>query len=121
VNHPDFGWQAFGGNVTVSGTAVSVTPLDSFRRRVYLAPVGLFLTLDAGEFQGVDVDATTHAVRVRLGPASSHTTSARLRIEQPAKISGVGTYKAQGSFGTERGAVVVPLTSSPTEVALSQN
>jgi Family of unknown function (DUF5695) len=121
VNHPDFGWQAFGGTVAVAGSTVTVTPLDSLRRRLYLAPVGLYLTLDAGEFQSVDLDATTHAVHVRLAPASNVTKTARLRIEQPAKVVGVGSYAAAGSFTKERDAVVVPLTSATTELTVSAN
>ena len=43
-----FGWQAFGGNVQTKGDWVRVFPKDALRRRVYIAPRGLFLTLDAG-------------------------------------------------------------------------
>jgi hypothetical protein len=118
VNHPDFGWLAFGGSVTVTGSTVSVTPLDSLRRRVYLASVGLYVTLDAGEMTGVDLDTATHAVRVRLAASTAITPSARVRLEQPAMVSGVGTYAVTGSFGTERGATVVPLSGSTTELTL---
>src|SRR6185369_1992352 len=92
INHPEFGWQSFGGNVTVKGDWIKVEPLDSFRRRVYLAPVGLWLTLDAGTFETVEVNSRTNAVRVALSPSSTFTPDARLRIEQPAKIPGVGTF-----------------------------
>src|SRR4029077_1935469 len=50
MNHPEFGWIAFGGNITVAEGVVRVAPLDSSRTRVYLAPLGLWLTLDAGCF-----------------------------------------------------------------------
>jgi uncharacterized protein DUF5695 len=117
INHPDYGWQAFGGNVSVRspgssdrGTWVTVLPLDSLRRRVYIAPLGLYLTLDAGTFESIAVNPATRVVRVTLSPASTFTPSARLRIEQPAKIQGIGTYTVtSGRFATERGAVVVPL------------
>jgi hypothetical protein len=107
--------------VAVSGSTVTVTPLDSLRRRLSLAPVGLYLTLDAGELQSVDLEPTTHAVKVRLAPATSVTPSARLRVEQPARAGGVGKYSLSGSFTKERDAVVVPLTSAATEVTLSAN
>jgi hypothetical protein len=119
INHPEFGWQAFGGNVTVSGNTITVTPLDSLRRRVYLAPVGLWLTLDSGKFQTVVLDSGTHAVKVTLAPSDSNTPSARLRLEQPATVSGVGTYAASGSYTQERGAYVVPLGSGATSVDLT--
>jgi hypothetical protein len=119
VNHPDFGWQAFGGNLSVLGTTISVTPLDSVRRRIYLAPVGLWLTLDAGQFQKVDFDAQANTVQVTLAPGDANTAAARLRIEQPATVTGVGTYAPTTTLGMERDAYVVTLGSSATTVSLS--
>ena len=117
VNHPDFGWQAFGGNLTQSGTAVVVTPLDSFRERFYVAPAGLWLTLDAGQFQQVEYDTQSGGVRVTLAPADTYTPDARLRVEQPAQPA--GTYSVVGSYSVERDAYVVPLSGSATVVDLS--
>jgi len=37
LEHPEFGWQSFGGNISVSGAWVNVQPLDSFRKRVCCA------------------------------------------------------------------------------------
>jgi hypothetical protein len=120
IDHPEFGWQAFGGNLSVTGNTIRVTPLDSFRQRIYLAPAGLWLTLDSGKFQALDFDSVTHAVRITLGPSDSTTPSARLRIEQPAAL-GIGTYAAATSFARERGAVVIPLAAGTTQVDLSLN
>jgi hypothetical protein len=121
VNHPDFGWQAFGGNLTNAGGWVTVKVLDSFRRRIYIAPLGLYLTLDAGTLDSVAIHATTKAVRITLSPATSFTPNARLRIEQPAKITGVGTYSpASRTFTPERGATVVPLKATATVIELGQ-
>jgi hypothetical protein len=121
INHPDYGWQAFGGNVTTGGGWVTVQTLDSLRRRVYIAPLGLYLTLDAGTFERVAINPSTRAVRVTLSPAGAFTPSARLRIEQPAKITGVGAYAlTMGTFTTERGAIVVPLGRMATTIELGQ-
>ena len=51
IDHPEFGWLVFGGNLEVDGQVFRVKPLDSFRRRLYIAPFGLWLTLDAGTFE----------------------------------------------------------------------
>lgn len=117
VNHRDFGWQAFGGNVSVSGDVVSCSVLDSFRKRVYIAPVGLWLTLDAGQFEKVEYDTVTGDVRVVLAPQDSYTSVARLRVEQPAELDGVRSYSASG-FEIEREAYVIPLGSGQTAVDL---
>jgi hypothetical protein len=114
IDHPDFGWQSFGGNVSVSGDTVKVQPLDSFRQRVYVAPRGLWLTLDAGTFEGIEVNVKTHTVRVGLSPASEQTPTARLRIEQPAKVPGVGTYRPATRLPSQREAFEVPLKKGAT-------
>jgi len=118
VNDPEFGWQAFGGNVKVEGSTVKVTPLDSFRMRVYVASAGLWLTLDAGQFSSVEVNAKTGAVRVALAAATKFTPAARLRIEQPAKVKGVGTCRPATTFKSERDAFVIPLKAGVTWVEL---
>lgn len=120
VNHPDFGWVAFGGNIKTEGDVVKLTPRDSFRMRVYLASVGLWLTLDAGEFESVEWDTKTGTVRVGLAAASPYTSEGILRIEQPARVKGVGDYSPDGTiYKPERGAFVVPLHKETTWVTLA--
>ena len=119
VHHPDFGWVAFGGNIRVEGETVKVTPLDSFRMRMYLASTGLWLTLDAGQFEALKLDEKTGAIRVGLTPATQYLRVARLRIEQAGKIEGAKTYQPAKSWKQERGAYVVPLRTATTWVELT--
>ncbi len=119
VHHPEFGWVAFGANVREEGQTVKVTPLDSFRMRVYVASAGLWLTLDSGQFETVEVNAKTGAVRVELAAATQYLHTARLRIEQPAKVKGAGAYRPAKLFKQERGAFVIPLGTGTTWVDLS--
>jgi len=118
IDHPEFGWQAFGGNVSVKGDWVNVQPLDSFRRRVYLAPLGLWLTLDAGTFDRVSVNTRSNVVRITLSPADAFTPNARLRIQQPAKLPGVGGYTPPRKFVSVRDAFTIPLKGSPISIEL---
>jgi hypothetical protein len=120
INHPEFGWQAFGGNVKQTGPWIKTQALDSFRMRFYIAPKGLWLTLDAGNIDSVEFNARTGAVRVGLSPATASTSAARLRVEQPAKLAGVGTYAPRGNLKLEREAYTVPLKKSVTWVELSE-
>ena len=119
VHHPEFGWQAFGGNLSVQGSMIHIQPLDSFRMRVYLAPRGLWLTLDAGKFAGVELDTRTGAVRVGLAPADPYTPQARLQVEQPAKIAGVGAYRPKKELSVAGGAYTVPLGKGVTLITLT--
>jgi hypothetical protein len=117
VTHdPEFGWLAFGGNISAEGESVTVKPLDSARSRVYIAPLGLWLTLDAGKFDSVAM--TDESVWVSLSPATPHSPIARLRVEQPAAIDGVGMFAPTEQFTTERGGHVIPLSDRTTEVIL---
>ena len=117
VHHPEFGWLAFGGNLTTEGSTVKVTPLDSARQRVYLAPFGLWLTLDAGTFDRVEITGNT--VRIGLSPATQYTPEARLRIEQPAQVEGVGKYHPVPAFRPERDALLIPLAKNITWLELT--
>ena len=118
VNHPEFGWIAFGGNVQTQGDVVTVTPRDSSRARIYIASLGLWLTLDAGEFESVKVNSATGVVRVGLAGASEATPEGLLRIEQPARISGVGDYRPASALQSRRSGYVVPLQKETTWLEL---
>jgi hypothetical protein len=117
----EFGWLTFGGNLSFVGQMVSVEPRDSFRQRVYLAPLGLWLTLDSGQFEKVTLDQVTNQVEVRLASGDAYTPVARLRIEQPARVDGVGVIaplEKLGQLTMERGAYVLPLGKTSVSLRL---
>jgi hypothetical protein len=119
VHHPEFGWVAFGGNTRIKGDTVQVTPLDSSRSRVYVASLGLWLTLDSGTFDSVELNSKSGAVRVGLSGATKFTPEARLRVEQPAKVTGIGTYHPALTLRLERDVYVVPLKKGITWIDLT--
>jgi hypothetical protein len=109
INHPEFGWLAFGGNAKVGPQVVRVQPLDSLRQRVYLAPRGVWLTLDSGTFESIEINSRTNQIRVGLAPQTPDAPEARLRVEQPAKVAGAGTYRPRSTLPKERDAYVIAL------------
>jgi hypothetical protein len=113
IDNPEFGWQSFGGNISAIGNWVNVQPLDSFRKRVYIAPLGLWLTLDAGTFERIAINERSDLVRVTLSRADRFTPNARLRVQQPARSAQVGRYAPRRKFVNERDAFTIPLGSSP--------
>ena len=123
VDHPEFGWQAFGGNLTAGEDedVVSVRPLDSFRKRLYVAPYGLWLTLEAGTFEEVAINTGKRTVRLALAAADEYTAEARLRIEQPARIEGIGVFSPEAGTVLDRGAYVFPLEPGTTWITLLRN
>lgn len=84
VHDPALGWIAFGGNITRHGRTIELTVLDSSRQRVYIAPEGLWLTLDAGHFDRVTYNTATRRTTVHLSPATPYDTAAKLHITYPA-------------------------------------
>lgn len=118
VDDRALGFLCFGGALQESRGEVRVTPLDVARSRVYLAPLGLWITLDAGRIRQVEFNPHSGVVRLRLDAASEITPTAYLRLQQPAVIAGVGQYQPVETFESERGAWAVPLQPHPVEIEL---
>jgi len=117
VDHPRFGWLAFGGNIRKDRDIVRVTPLDSYRSRIYVASLGLWLTLDVGKFEGLEVNLKTGEVRLGLAATTPFNSTARLNVEQQALVK-AGGYRPVAPLKSERGAFIVPLGKEVTWIAL---
>ncbi|KAK1226171.1 hypothetical protein PQX77_010863 [Marasmius sp. AFHP31] len=126
INHPDFGWQAFGGNV-VSTNPVQVQVRDPVRRRVFIAPIGALLTLDAGAFSTITYNPSARTVQVEvLATADGISTSGaaaapqgRLVISQTASVGGVGVLRPTTTLTQDAGAYVIPFSGGRATVTLS--
>ena len=116
ANDPEFGWLAFGGNLTATEKTIHVQPRDSFRQRVYWAPLGVWLTLDSGRFQQVSFESGQ--LKICLEPKDAFTDHALLRVEQAATAAGRGTFAPVQALQMERGAWVIPLGTKSVEVHL---
>jgi len=117
VNDPEFGWLAFGGNLTVDGDKVAVEPRDSLRQRLYLAPLSLWVTLDSGQIQRATVNGM-HEVEIELAPADAYTSTALIRIERPARVDKMEKITPDGDYPQVRGAFAIPLGEKPAMVRL---
>ncbi|WP_461450363.1 DUF5695 domain-containing protein [Mucilaginibacter sp.] len=113
----ELGWLAFGGNLIVKPDAINVEITTAAKSRIYIAPAGLWLTLDAGTFKSVSFNPKTGKVNVLLNVADQYTPVAYLHIQHP--ISGgnrISPYKLVGSSKVERGAYVIKLGDKPLAV-----
>ncbi len=116
VDHPTFGWLGFGGNVSTAKGVVTLTPRDSARTRVFVAPAGLWLTLNAGRFEHVSYDPGTGKVGIALAPAEAHTPQAFLDIATTTKDG--KPYRLTTPATAERGGYAIPLTTDGANVEL---
>ena len=124
VDHPDFGWQAFGGNIISISPTVKVQIRDSIRRRVYVAPLGTMLVLDAGAFSVVEFNPHDNSVALTVIAAADGASDAaaapagRLVIRQKAVIPGVGVLQTPPALVQEAGAYIIPFTKGQGQVKL---
>jgi hypothetical protein len=116
VQTKDFGWQAFGGNISVSRGVVTVKPTDSFRKRIYIAPAGLYLTLDAGQFTSLKFDSKTGLVTVQLAAKTAGTPNARLVVASPSKNK--PRYEIIQKYKQDAGAFTIPLDANQITLTL---
>jgi len=119
VKHEVFGWLSFGGNVFNEGEWVNMDLTTAARNRVFIAPVGLWLTLDAGMFKRISYHATSGEVKIVLDKASVTTPNAYLHIEKTNRENAIA-YSLPGSFKTTRGAYEIPLSAKESEWVLSK-
>jgi len=110
--------DTFGGRVEIEGSTVRLIPADSFRSRVFVASLGLWLTLDAGTFEAIEIDMENRRpVRIALSKAAEYFKAARLRVKAPGgEKTGLEQCSLAGLYGVERGAHLIPLSSDLTWV-----
>jgi len=122
VNHRDFGWQAFGGNVQTKSPKIQVNVVDSIRRRIYMANLGVLFSLDAGAFSSITWDPSAKTISLGLlavPPGISTAASApqgRLLMQQMATVAGVSSLKPSLTYAMDAGAFVIPFTSGDATV-----
>jgi hypothetical protein len=121
VTHDDeMGWLCFGGNVEEHHGIVHTTILDSSRKRLFLAPLGLWITLDAGKIVSADYDTHKHTVALNLAATSPYVPAARMRITETESKPGTPAWKIASHTTVDAGETVIPLSSGKTTVTLEQ-
>jgi hypothetical protein len=73
VQHPQWGETCYLCDVSNNGDetgSVSIRPRDSYRQRVFLAPLGLYIVTRTGVITAVDFDQSQGLVTVSLSAAS---------------------------------------------------
>ncbi len=115
VKHDEFGWLGFGCDVEPTAGRVTIVPRDAFRQRVYLAPLGLWLTLDCGRFERLAMNLDSQTIDITLAAADPFTPTARLRIENPG---GKVSYVPAGDYANVREAWEIKLSDRPVTIQL---
>ncbi|MDM8001830.1 MAG: DUF5695 domain-containing protein [Bacteroidota bacterium] len=120
VNSDEFGWLSFGGNTSVKGKWVTVDLTTAARSRVYIAPAGVWLTLDAGRFSSVSYNTATGALKMTIEKGETWSPEALLRVSNPSRESNTVTYNTGGLKSNGRGAFVIPVSKKEAVVILKK-
>ncbi len=117
LNDDEFGWLAFGGNVTKSGDEITVDITTAAKSRVYVAPVKLWLTLDAGKFKSVTYNTISGKIGIELAEVNDFTPNAYLRM----KTFGESSFKCTPGIleKNQRGQYVIPLKNESLKMYLN--
>ena len=108
TNTDDFGWVAFGGNVSQEGHQIHVKPTTAAKNKIFIAPEDLWLTLDAGAFQDVYYNADDGSLEVVLMPKDEFTPFAFLRAKEDLNLN----------YEKVRGAYKIPLGEKAVRVKI---
>jgi hypothetical protein len=102
--------------VTQARGEVRIEPKDGARARLFVAPAGAWITLEAGKIDSAIYTPTTGHITLTLDPASAATPAARLFVETTTP----GGRKLTPSTGTfERGGYTIALGGKPTTLTLT--
>lgn len=127
VNHPTIGLACYLCNMNAGGagstanlhaTEITIKPVDLYRRRVYVEPLGLYLTLDVGTFESLTLDMAAKKVSITFNSMAFDNctySNRRLRVEKlSTKRPGIN-FKV-GRFEVVRNAYVVPASTVTVDV-----
>lgn len=107
-----FGWLTFGGNLKKDGRWIGIDLTTAAKSAVFIAPAGLWITLDAGQIKTATYDPNTKEVCLTLEPASDVSRDALLRFEQSVKSGDLKSYHIKGMQANSRGAFQISLKSN---------
>lgn len=79
-NDKDLGLVAYGGILTRKGGIVTVEPKDVVRRRVFVGPLGLLVTIDAGAVQEFTYNIEDLTLSLTIGQQRGAPTASKVAI-----------------------------------------
>jgi hypothetical protein len=116
----DFGWLAFGGNCTQKGDWISTEITTASKSRLYFAPVGLWLTLDAGKFKTASYNSKTGDVKIKIIASGDYCPNAYLHLNTTSLEASAKEYSMANYTKNEKGVYVIPLKDKAIDIVLKQ-
>ncbi len=104
----DMGWLAFGGNINIKENIVEVEITTASKSKIFIAPIDLWLTLDAGAFKKFNYNIVTKQVTITLAERNDFTPNAYLRMNKEKDLS----------YSKLSGAYEIPLRNVSFQIGL---
>ena len=117
LDHPEFGWLSFGGNLDERANEISVAITTAAKSRVFIAPLQLWLTLEAGKFKKVYMNKSSGHMKIELEQANEFTPNAYLHIQSLAKAD--SEYKLNNFEKNGKGKYIIPLKNESFVIDLN--
>ena len=108
VEDTELGYLAFGGNLTEVKNSVTMHLTTAAKNAVFVQPLALWITLDAGAVQQVSFDKKTKEVQLTLAPKTEITPFAYVNLPEEYTLD----------YEKVRGAYKIPLQTKPITLTL---
>lgn len=108
VEDAELGYLAFGGNLTEEKNSVTMQLTTAAKNAVFVQPLALWITLDAGAVQQITFDKKTKEVQLRLAPKTEITPFAYVNLPEEYALD----------YEKVRGAYKIPLQAKPITLTL---
>lgn len=116
----DFGWLAFGGNCTQKGDWITTNITTASKSRVFIAPAGLWLTLDAGQFKSASYNPKTGDVNLTIMAPGDYCPNAWLNITKTSKQASATNYRIVNYTTNDTGAYTIPMKKKTITLVLKR-
>ncbi|MGO4911720.1 DUF5695 domain-containing protein [Leeuwenhoekiella sp. W20_SRS_FM14] len=110
VKDPGFGWLAFGGNITETDDTLHLELTTAAKNAVFIEPLGLWITLDAGQIEAVTYTKNTQTVELQLAAKDDFTPQAYIHLSEGFTLN----------YPKEREAYVIPLKNKSTSISIKK-
>ena len=108
INDKEFGWLSFGGNLREDANWLNFEITSASASRVYIAPIGLEISLDAGAFKSLSFNYKSNEIRVTLKEKSPYVSNGLLRLTSYNGTQ-LDNLTVDGYQKNNRGLFVIPL------------
>jgi len=112
----ELGWLTFGGNSKEKNHVLHVDLTTAAKSRLFIAPLKLWITLDAGQIESFELDTGTGNLELEIN-SNAFTSHAYMRMEQSDTVT--RNYHIRNYEKNVRGQYEIPLKNQPVKIKIN--